>query len=205
MDIRAIQVRTDCPAEKVMNFLSSEAGVSAHQMAEVLQTCDGEEQELFAEIRDVFQAKDVVRVCSMYEQRKVMKGARRLLEHAHTIKQSIDLTGVSIAIDDCYDVWGPGFISIPYDFSVGELKPRLRKLLSSGTGRLDGTQVTLPRLQAASGSSRAKSGKLTWPMCRRSAQTTSLQRIPCHIMHLSGLALSRRRLFVSQHKLLLGT
>ena len=54
----------------------------------------------------------------MYESDKVLEGARRLLEHAESIRQSVDLSGASLAIDDCYEVWGSGFISIPYDFTL---------------------------------------------------------------------------------------
>ena len=42
------------------------------------------------------------------------------------------VAGVTLAIDDCYDVWGSGIISIPWDFSVQDLKPQLLKLLGPG-------------------------------------------------------------------------
>ena len=61
----------------------------------------------------------------------MLEGARRLLEHAPAIKQSVDQQGASLAIDDCYEVWGSGFISIPYDFTLQELQPQLVKLLAS--------------------------------------------------------------------------
>jgi len=35
---------------------------------------------------------------------QVQEGALRLLEHAHRIKQEVDLTGTRIALDDCYEV-----------------------------------------------------------------------------------------------------
>jgi hypothetical protein len=34
-----------------------------------------------------------------------------------------------LAIDDCYEVWDSGFISIPYDFELGELCARLQAAL----------------------------------------------------------------------------
>ena len=40
--------------------------------------------------------------------------------------------GASIAIDDCYELWESGFISIPHDFQLSDLRPELRKLLSGG-------------------------------------------------------------------------
>ena len=45
------------------------------------------------------------------------------------IKSRLLVAGVTLAIDDCYDVWGSGIISIPWDFSVQDLKPQLLKLL----------------------------------------------------------------------------
>lgn len=102
------------------------------QAAAAVQITKKEEQELLERIRQEFGAKHVVRVCSMFECDRVLDGARRLLEFASTIKQTVDLRGASLAIDDCYEVWGSGFISIPYDFTLQELQPQLRKLLSAG-------------------------------------------------------------------------
>lgn len=101
------------------------------QAAAAVQITKKEEQELLERIRQEFGAKHVVRVCSMFECEKVLEGARRLLEHAPAIKESVDLRGASLAIDDCYEVWGSGFISIPYDFTLQELQPQLVKLLAS--------------------------------------------------------------------------
>lgn len=98
-----------------------------------MQITKKEEQELLERIRQEFGAKHVVRVCSMFECEKVLEGARRLLEHAPAIKESVDLRGASLAIDDCYEVWGSGFISIPYDFTLQELQPQLVKLLASSS------------------------------------------------------------------------
>ena len=38
-------------------------------------------------------------------------------------------SGASIAIDDCYELWESGFVSIPYDFELRDLQPQLQKLL----------------------------------------------------------------------------
>ena len=37
--------------------------------------------------------------------------------------------GASIAIDDCYELWESGFVSIPYSFELRDLQPQLQKLL----------------------------------------------------------------------------
>jgi len=60
-------------------------------------------------------------------------GAQRLLESAEVIKSCVDLTGASLAIDECYEVWGSGFISIPYNFELTDLKPQLVRLLGAGS------------------------------------------------------------------------
>jgi len=41
------------------------------------------------------------------------------------------IAGIVVAIDDCYEVWGSGGISIPWNFSTQDLKPQLLKLLGS--------------------------------------------------------------------------
>ena len=46
--------------------------------------------------------------------------------------------GASIAIDDCYELWESGFVSIPYNFELRDLQPQLQKLLQgSNTGSRD--------------------------------------------------------------------
>lgn len=127
-----LQVRSDCPPSKLMEFLCSDSGLVANEAAERVAVSKREEQHLLEEIRTAFGAKHVVRVCSMYEQEKVLDGARRLLQNAEVIKKTVDLNGASIAIDDCYEVWGSGFISIPYDFKLQELRPKLARLLEAG-------------------------------------------------------------------------
>lgn len=45
----------------------------------------------------------------------------------------VDLSGASLAIDDCYELWDSGFISIPHDFNLSDLQPKLQALLGSGS------------------------------------------------------------------------
>lgn len=133
-----LQVRSDCPLQKLLDFLTSDSGIAANEAAAAVHTTKKEEQVLLEEIRTAFGAKHVVRVCSMYEQEKVLSGARRLLENAEVIKEAVDLRGASIALDDCYEIWGSGFISIPYDFKLQELPKKLVKLLNSDTQMANG-------------------------------------------------------------------
>ena len=39
--------------------------------------------------------------------------------------------GASLAFDNCYEVWESGFISIPHDFTLDDLKPKLQLLLAA--------------------------------------------------------------------------
>ena len=41
--------------------------------------------------------------------------------------------GASIAIDDCYELWESGFISIPYNFNLKDLQPQLQRLLGTAS------------------------------------------------------------------------
>lgn len=74
-----------------------------------------------------FEAKCVIKICM---NDKVVEGAMRLLEHANTIRQAVNLKGACIALDDCYEVWDSGFISIPYNFKIQELTGMVRMLQS---------------------------------------------------------------------------
>ncbi|PRW34089.1 hypothetical protein C2E21_7404 [Chlorella sorokiniana] len=130
-----LQVRCDCPPEHLLDFLCSSAGLIANEAA--VQVAEGreEEEQLLEAVREALGAKHVIRVCSSYEQDKVLSAARRLLESAPAIRAAgVNLEGASLAIDDCYELWDSGFISIPHDFSLSDLKPRLQALLGSGGG-----------------------------------------------------------------------
>lgn len=45
--------------------------------------------------------------------------------------QRRECAGVSLAIDDCYEVWDSGFISIPHSFTVEDLQPQLKGMLAA--------------------------------------------------------------------------
>ena len=57
----------------------------------------------------------------------------RLMEVGERLA-GLDLSDVEIAIDDRFDVWDSGIISVPYDFHVGEVEDRIRGLLDGGRG-----------------------------------------------------------------------
>lgn len=49
------------------------------------------------------------------------------------------MPGASIAIDDCYELWESGFVSIPYNFEMRDLQPQLQKLLQGARAESDST------------------------------------------------------------------
>ncbi len=49
--------------------------------------------------------------------------------HWHVVTLLLYMPGASIAIDDCYELWESGFVSIPYNFELRDLQPQLQKLL----------------------------------------------------------------------------
>lgn len=65
----------------------------------------------------------------------MFEAAKRLIKIGPLIKTRLDLSSVSVAIDDRYDVWDSGIISIPYDFKVADIEPNLKALLTSGKER----------------------------------------------------------------------
>lgn len=125
-----LQVRTDCPPKHLLAFMVSEAGELAHETATLVADTKAEEAAALEAVRDALGAKHVVRVCSSYDQHKVLEAAARLVEAAPSLRAAVDLSGISLAIDDCYDVWESGFISIPFDFSISDLQPQLQALLA---------------------------------------------------------------------------
>jgi Domain of unknown function (DUF4460)/Domain of unknown function (DUF4461) len=124
-----LQVRTDCPPKHLLAYMVSEAGELAHETATLVADTKAEEAAALEAVRDALGAKHVVRVCSSYDQHKVLEAAARLVEAAPSLRAAVDLSGISLAIDDCYDVWESGFISIPFDFSITDLQPKLQALL----------------------------------------------------------------------------
>eukprot|EP00887_Chlorella_sp_A99_P008131 scaffold12.g8131.t1 len=126
-----LQVRSDCPPALLLDFLRSEAGEAAHAAATALADTRAEEEVLLEEVRSALGARHVIRVCSSYDQEKVAAAARRLIDNAPAIRTAVNLSGASLAIDDCYELWESGFISIPFDFSVSELQPKLQALLAT--------------------------------------------------------------------------
>lgn len=96
-------------------------------------------------------------------QARVLDAAKRLVEAAPIICKSLDLTNVSLAIDDRYDVWDSGLISIPYDFQVKDIQPKLKALLHADRDSRNIDVTTFPRLNCLPLSSRRESSQIKLP------------------------------------------
>lgn len=186
-----LQVRTDCPLNKLLEFLTSEAADAASRAAEDVASARKEEEDLLARVCQALGAKHVIRLCSLYERDKVMDGAKRLLANADKIRGVVDLTGASIAIDDCYQVWSSGFISVPYDFELQELKPRLLKMLAAASEEQVSTGAADPvngvnGVNGAPTANGASPSMANWQQNGNSSRSMATAAMRTH--RLSGLA-----------------
>eukprot|EP00891_Asterochloris_glomerata_P005651 jgi/Astpho2/5651/gw1.00079.112.1_t len=123
-----LQVRADCMPRKLLEYMCSEAGLAASDAAAAGERSKAQEDLLLEQVREALGCKHVIRVCTNHDQSRVTGAAERLLQHAAAIRCSVDLSGASIAIDDCYELWESGFISIPYNFNLKDLQPQLQRL-----------------------------------------------------------------------------
>ena len=126
-----VQVRNDSNPEDIIRFQTSTSSETVEKQVHDEKMLREEEAILLDKVRDALSAKTVISLCSPREHDLVVAAGRRLLEAAPQIRTAVDLTGASICIDDCYDAWDNGFVSLPYDFKVGEIGPALIRLLSS--------------------------------------------------------------------------
>ena len=125
-----VQVRDDCPPHLLLKYLVTGGGGAAQEAAEAVWGARAEETELLERVREAFGARHVIRVCPADATPEVMAAAKRLLRSAAQLQGwGVDLRDTCLAIDDCYEVWDSGFISIPYDFELGELCARLQAAL----------------------------------------------------------------------------
>ncbi|KAK9901712.1 hypothetical protein WJX75_009812 [Coccomyxa subellipsoidea] len=147
-----LQVRSDCPPARLLEFLAGESGLAANEAAESVASSKAEEEALLEKVRDALGAKHVICVCSSYDSASVMDAAQRLLDCVDVLRGVVDLSGASIAIDDCYELWESGFISIPHNFQVKDLRPELRKLLSPSNASPSGTGDSMQQGDTSSAS-----------------------------------------------------
>lgn len=135
----------------MVDFLASDTCLRASRVARHVLSSDDEEERVLDAARAALGAKHVIRVCSINEREAVIAAARRLIDDAPAIRERVDLSGASIAIDNCYQMWEAGFLSIPHDFQLQELQPRLKKMLGAGEPRPPGPSGAGPAGQGALG------------------------------------------------------
>ncbi|KAL0050186.1 hypothetical protein WJX82_006057 [Trebouxia sp. C0006] len=131
-----LQVTTDCRPEQLLEYLQGEAATAASIAADAHADSRKEEQALLDAAGEALGARFVMRMCSRHQQPKINQALQQLIQNSEAVKQSFDLSGIVVAIDDCYEVWGSGGISIPWNFSTQDLKPQLLKLLGSRSSNL---------------------------------------------------------------------
>ncbi|KAL3152625.1 hypothetical protein ABBQ32_001640 [Trebouxia sp. C0010 RCD-2024] len=125
----ALQVTTECRPQQLLEYLRGEAATAASAAAANQDRAKAEEDRLLEAARMALGVQHIIRICSRNDQPSVTAPLQRLIQHGPTVRQAVDLSGITIAIDDRYEVWGSGIISIPWNFRMQDLKPQLLKLL----------------------------------------------------------------------------
>eukprot|EP00232_Nephroselmis_pyriformis_P020941 CAMPEP_0182866892 /NCGR_PEP_ID=MMETSP0034_2-20130328/8435_1 /TAXON_ID=156128 /ORGANISM="Nephroselmis pyriformis, Strain CCMP717" /LENGTH=473 /DNA_ID=CAMNT_0024999225 /DNA_START=189 /DNA_END=1607 /DNA_ORIENTATION=- len=138
-----LQVRSDCPPSKLLEFMMSERGAAVDDAVSASIDARKELEAVMEEVRVTFGARYVISVCPNDVDEEVLAAGNRLIENATRIRAAVNLKGASLCFDTCYDAWENGFISFPYDFVMGELEAKLSGLLAKqpGAGGEDGGEV----------------------------------------------------------------
>ncbi|KAI8104390.1 hypothetical protein M9434_002948 [Picochlorum sp. BPE23] len=174
---KILTVRTDCPPDVLLTFINSDEAINAHITSNNVDSDDSLEEESLQLACEALGAKRLIRICSSYEQGNVLAACARLLEVADQIRGGLDLSNISLAIDDRYDVWDSGIISIPYDFKVSDIQPKLKALMSNDFEPYD-QRVTRTRLQCLPTLHRGRA----YPMvCQRRVKQSRLNLF--HVQH----------------------
>lgn len=123
-----VQVRYDCPPGALVAWLSSPEAKAVNDRVEKIAQSRREEAMELTRVRRALKARQVIRVSS--EDDAAWKGAcERLVENSEYILDNVDMKGIFLAIDDQYEVWDTGAVSIPHDFTLEALVKNLRKAL----------------------------------------------------------------------------
>ena len=139
-----LQVRWDCPPATLLSFLCSDAAVAFSDAVGAREAAREGELRLLGRVRRALRLKQCIRV-TVSEDGSAFQGAcERLILNAGRILQAVDLRGVSFAIDDCFEVWESGFVSIPCDFDLDDLCESLVAALPEGKPAKRKGQASLP-------------------------------------------------------------
>ncbi|UPQ97239.1 hypothetical protein HOP50_01g05300 [Chloropicon primus] len=136
-----VQVRYDCPPGALVAWLSSgEAEAFNKKVEEVAETRKEESREL-TRVQRALKARQVIRVSSQGDSWR--SACERLVENSEFILSNVDLRGIFLAIDDEYEVWDTGAVSIPHDFTLECLVQNLQRALPTPRQR-SAAQPALP-------------------------------------------------------------
>ncbi len=113
-----VQVRSDCPPGALVAFLCSDEARELNERVRVIESQRSLESDHLARVKKALKAKQVIRVCSMPDMAPFYGACERLVANAEYIASQVELKGIFLAIDDCYEVWESGFVSVPYDFEI---------------------------------------------------------------------------------------
>jgi len=116
-----VQVRADCPPGALVAFLCSQEARELNERVRVIEGQRSLEADHLARVKKALKAKQVIRVCSLPDMDPFYGACERLVANSEYISSQVDLKGIFLAIDDCYEVWESGFVSIPYDFEIEAL------------------------------------------------------------------------------------
>lgn len=140
-----LQVRYDCPVEELVealtdpNLLPADSAGTADENAaarEQAAATAAAESALLEAAQVALGARRILILASHLPSHIMNSTLQRLIDNAAALRASVDLTGVTLAIDDRFEVWDSGYISIPYDFQVGELQRQLGyRLLGAGSSQ----------------------------------------------------------------------
>jgi hypothetical protein len=130
---RLLTVTTECSPRVLVEFLQSENALEASLQSQDKSSDEYYEEQALELAREALGAKKLVRICTSYETGAVMEACGRLIEVGERMA-GLDLSNVELAIDDRYDIWDSGIISVPYDFVVDDVEARIRGFLEGGNG-----------------------------------------------------------------------
>ena len=100
-----IQVRSDCPPGALIAFMCSEDARSLNEKVQFIEKHRNIEADHLAKVKKALKARQVIRVCSAPHTKEFYDACQRLVDHSDYILQHVDLKGIFLAIDDCYELW----------------------------------------------------------------------------------------------------
>lgn len=140
---RLLTITTECSPKVLVEFLRSEEALEASEASKDMSSDSYFEEQALELAREALGAKRLLRIMASYETGAVMEACGRLIEVGERLA-GLDLSNVELAIDNQYDLWDSGIISVPYDFRVEDVEEKIRGLLGengNGNGGLHAVRL----------------------------------------------------------------